>query len=450
MEYGDLNSRFKQLQNIVSTATDTAIRTSTASEELFSERYKSTLTTSYGTKNNNVSTKTESTLKVLSENGDSWVEGNTYVMSKYYTQYGRFPRSQGEYNSFNASWGTDEDIYSWIFGNVGTVFNKYEWANKRTKMWNSTLWQGYSTNRTPTPNFMSFYNGIGKYMESDTYVKVKFDDTYNIEQKTIPTLTQMGLQLDTTWNGNTYGGSLKTTDYLSSVVHFGKSASGLATTSYYLTPYSLGVTYVPVEVLKPTFLSHLEQLVRFNKVKHTVTSAGDLSDFASADGCLTTDVFDSGANAVHIDSAITNIINDGSIEYDLSSVQVKVDYFLVDFYNSANYLVVNKIEGSTSQYNSSGTRVVNGSNTLTSLPDRLKARDTSPDKDGRRIVAKVSVKMKVHIPYKSSILQWFRHLNDTDGSNHYDLRLWDETSEQVDFNSNGVWFYYTTYTAVSR
>lgn len=446
MEYSDLNSRFKQLQNIVSTATDTAVRTSTASEELFTEKYKLLTTTSYGTKED-PDKKTESVLKVLSSNGNTWVEGNTYVMAMFYEENGRFPKTQDEYtayansnNSFSNPNNTDESIYSWLFGNVGSAYTKYSWANSRTKLWNSSKWNGYTgVARTPTTNFKNFYDSIGKYMTSDAYVKVYSNGSYNVEVKTIPTLTQMGLQLDTTWNGNVNGGSSYTNDYLSSVVHFGKAANGIADTSYYLTPYSLGVTYVPVEVLKPAFLSHMEQLIRFNKVKHTVTSSGDLSDFASADGCITTDVFDNGTNAVHVDNSSTNILNDGEIEYDLSTVQVKVDYFLVDFYDTDNYLVVNRIEGS-----------IPYENNLTKLPLALKGKDTSTAKDGKRIVAKVSVKLKVHIPYKSSILQWFRHLNDTDGSNHYDIRLWDEDSAKVDFNSNGIWFYYTTYTAVSR
>ena len=84
------------------------------------------------------------------------------------------------------------------------------------------------------------------------------------------------------------------------------------------------------------------------------------------------------------------------------------------------------------------------------MPDVLKSKDTSKDKLGKRIVAKVTVKLKVHVPYQSSILQWFRELTDTDGNNHYDIRLWDEDADEADRNSNGVWFSYTTYTAISR
>lgn len=449
MEYSDLNSRFKQLQNTVSTATDTSIRASMASEELFSEKFKST-TTSIATNLNGATLS--GGVKVLAEDGSSWVSGSNYVMAMFYSEYNRFPTSQSEYNVYRDSHIADDTaVYTWLFGNVGSVYNKYPWANEKTKLWHSPKWDGISTNRTPTPEFKEFYNNIGKYMTSSTYVKTQTaGNTFEVEEKDIPTLTQMGLQLDTNYNGNNSGGSTYTNDFLSSVIHFGKAYNNIADTSYYLTPYSLGVTYVPVKVFKPVFLAHLEQLIRYDKVKSTVLSDGDLENFRSANGCISTEVYDGGVNQEHTDISGTKILNNGDIEYDLSTVKVKVDYFLVDFYDNANYEVVNKIEGATSQYNASGNLDINGSNLLTNLPARLRNSDTSPLKNGNRIVAKVSVKMKVHIPYKSSVLQWFRHINDTDGTNHYDIRLWDDVAQNVEFNSNGVWFYYTTYTAIHR
>lgn len=448
MEYTDLNSRFKQLENTVSTATDTALFSSTASEEFFSSKFASEMTSHSA---DNIT----GTIKVYSSSGNCWVSGELYKMAYFYSEHNRFPSSQGEYDT-SVKDMTTGDIYTWLFGNTGSVYNKYLWANSKTKLWNlwnSTKWNNIGTDRTPTENFEAFYDAIGKLMTSEAYVKVKSGSSYDVEQKTIPTLTQMGLQLDDTFNGNTSGGGTVTNDYLSSVTHFGKAYNGIADTLYYLTPYSLGVTYVPTEVFKPAFIAHLDQLVRYESVKHTVTSDSDIDDFKSSTGCISTEVYTGGTtNAVHTDTSETNIINDGEIEYDLDTVKVKVDYFLVDFYNTANYIIVNRIEGSTSQYNAAGNVFANSSNTLKTLPQRLKAKDTSNSatKSGNRIVAKVSVKIKIHIPYKSSILQWFRQINDTDGSNHYDIRLWDETTNSVQSDSNGLWYYYTTYTAIAR
>ena len=449
LEYSDLNSRFRQLENIVSTATDTAIRTSTASEELFSNEYKSNFTTSKGTNSdkNNIT----STLKVLSKDGNSWVDGNTYAMARYYNENNScFPKDQKTYDNFNKS-KKDEDVYSWLFGGVGSAYNNlnYTWANKGTKLWgNEKLIDYNGKSRQPTTNFRKFYDAIGYKMQSKTYVKQKSGDSFDVVETWIPTLTQMGLTLDEI---NKIGSSV-TNDYLSSSVHLGKSKNGISDTTYYLTPYSLGVTYVPTEVLKPAFASHLEQLVRFNKVKHTVTnSSGDLEDFASANGCISTEVYADGSNAKHKANDSSKIINDGVIEYDLSTIKVKVDYFYVNFYEEGNSKIVNKIEGATSNYDANGN-VKNGNSSLfTDLPNRLKERDTSYDKSGFRIVAKVSVKLKVHIPYKSSILQWFRYKNaDESKPNHYDVRRFDADTDSTDNNADGVWFYYSTYTAVSR
>lgn len=453
MEYYSLSGRFRQLENTVSTALETAVRTSTASEEMFSEKYKMedwTSSRGVGSNNKHGEAIAPSTLKVLSKDGNSWVEGKTYVMSKYFQENGKFPETQYDYTSYESSNSTDEDIYRWLFGDTGSAYYCYDWANQyKSKLWfndevaltyQAKLDTNLNASRQPTTNFKAFYDSIGNEITSNTYIKKRSGDSFDVVSESIPTLTQMGLTLDSTYNGNTLGGSDYTSDFLSSVTHFGKSSNGLADTTYYLTPYSLGVTYVPIEVLKPAFLSHIEQLIRFNKVKHTVTDPNDLSDFASADGCIGTEVYDydNGGNKKHLSSS-KGIINDGQIEYDLSTVKVKVDYFVVDFYDTKNATIVNRLEGA-----------IPYENDLTKLPKSLENKDTSKDKLGKRIVAKVSVKLKVHVPYQSSILQWSRYLTDFYGDNHYDIRLWNEDTDDVDRHSDGVWFSYTTYTAISR
>ena len=459
MEYYSLSGRFRQLESTVSTALETAVRTSTASEEMFSEKYKMAETSSKGVGVNNKKGDkiAPSTLKVLSKDGGSWVEGKTYVMAKYYEENNKFPETQLAYTSYESSNSTDEVIYKWLFGGTGSAYYCYDWANQyKSKLWfnnevaityQTKLGSNLNSSRQPTTNFKAFYDSIGNKMNSNTYIKKRSGDSFDVVSKSIPTLTQMGLTLNSTYNGNTLGGSDYTSDFLSSVTHFGKSASGLADTTYYLTPYSLGVTYVPVEVLKPAFLSHIEQLIRFNKVKKTVTSVGNLSDFASANGCIDTEVYlgGGGTSQHHTDTSVDTsknsrvLLNDGQVEYDLSTAKVKVDYFTVDFYDKNNATIVNRLEGA-----------IPYENDLTKLPDALRNKDTSKDKLGKRIVAKVTVKLKVHVPYQSSILQWFRELTDKDGNNHYDIRLWNEVSNDVDRTSNGVWFSYTTYTAISR
>lgn len=430
MEYTDLTERFRQLENIVSTSTDTAVRNSMATEEFFSSNYKSS-TTSIAKDNNGKSL--QSTLKIF--NGGTWVIGKTYVMAKYYGEKGKFPDNQTDYNTYATANDKDEVIYKWLYGGTGSAYNLYGWANSGSKMYGSLAVEDLGKDREPSARFKAFYDNIGYKMRTKTYVKVKSGTSYTVEEREIPVLAQMGLKL-TSYNDKSPavdGSSDITNDFLNSVTHFGKSASGVADTTYYFTPYTLGVTYIPTEVLKPVLLSHLEQMVRFSRVKHTVTdSSTDMNDFGSATGCISTEVFDGdrSSSATHKSTVTTNIINDGQIEYDLSTLKTKVDYFYVDFYDDVNVDIVQKIEGTT--------------------PAKLKERDTSASKNGNRIVARVTVKLKVHVPYKSSILQWFRHLNDSDGTNHYDIRLWDTENDTTDISYDGVWFSYTTYTAVKR
>ena len=458
LEYANLSDRFKVLENTVNTALETAVRTSTASEEMFSEKYKSE-TSSRGTSDSTVASP--STLKVLSKTGNSWVTGKTYVMAHFYEENGRFPDTQSEYNSEESSFSTDADVYKWLFGGIGSVHHdtSLEWATKyKTKLWVNdqakldfiskldAITSSSTSDREPTSDFEEFYNNIGNKMKTTTSLKVKDDDSFKVEAKEIPVLSQMGLLLDSC----NEKGSDVTSDNLTSVTHFGKASNGIADTTYYLTPYSLGVTYVPTKVLKPAFLSHLEQIVRYNKYKGDASDES-ARDFTESTGCIGTDVYvDGGVNSEeHYDASSDNIINDGNIEYDLDDVKVKVDYFYVDFYDDANYNIVNRIEGSTSQY--VGDTLMHGLNPINTLPSRLKAKDTSASKDGHRLVAKVSVKIKIHVPYKASILQWFRYLNTTAGdTNHYDIRLFDESTDGIIFDSDGVWFGCSTYTAVHR
>jgi hypothetical protein len=64
-----------------------------------------------------------------------------------------------------------------------------------------------------------------------------------------------------------------------------------------------------------------------------------------------------------------------------------------------------------------------------------------------RIVARVSVKIKCHVPYKSSILQWMAQKT---GTRHFDIKSYDPEHFGVVDDSDGLWFKYTTYYCTSR
>lgn len=463
-EYDSMREKIQRLDATFDLAVDSALSSSMASEELFSDDFLNKISSQGFAKNGSNTRYLESQTKIF-RNGN-WVVGNTYIMAMYYEQCGTFPTSQHLYDVFERGIDTT-DIYEWLFGGSGSDYHhaSLNWANK------STASVTTNTNRTATNKFKSFYNSVGKELTLKYMVKQKVsgNNSYTIDSScTVPTLTLMGLKLNN-FNEVT---STKTADNFTSSLHKGKNNS-----AYYLTPYSLGVTYVPVEVLKPTVLSHLEQMIRFSKCKQSPTSgsmSSILTAYKSADGCIPNSMLRATGNAstttgLYVNSSgnastteldhryydtksyvagVSNILNDGQIEYDMSTLQVKVDYFVVDFYNNANYKIVNYIEGSTP---SSGNDTQARQNILT-LPERLAATDTarSNNASGKRIVAKVTVKMKIHIPYESSVLTWLTSKYSTKSNEHYDVKLWSPQTNSIVSNYDGLWYQYSTYTAIAR
>lgn len=476
-EYIDLAERFQQLEQTVQTSLDLAIDSSVASEELFSSNFQDKMVSSYGT-DSSASSLVSSTL-LLYRDG-RWISGNSYVFSAFYNENGRFPETLSEYNSVWGSQVNIADIYEYLYGDVGEDYtnSSLAWANRSqsTKNLYSSIATDMSfTHATPSarkPNsvgynaagltslddFEQFYDSIGYKMTTTSTVRVKNGDRFDITQETFPTLAQMGLKLDT-FNSTT---SSITADNFQSSYKIGKASVGKAKTVYYLTPYSLGVTYVPVSILKPMFLANLETQVRLNKLSSSnpkdVDEAYAILD--EADGCVSTKVYTSGDDtAPHQPESNELIVNDGLIEYDLNSAQVKVDYFFVDFYDTTNADIVGRIEGCMSGYNSDGTRKgISQSVLLENTVNNLKDSDTSSDyynskgqhgvTSGHRLVARVSCKIKVHVLYQSSIIQWAQY--KFGDAKHFDIRSWDSANGKMSTTADGTWFQYTTYYAVTR
>lgn len=487
MEYNSLSERLQQLENTVSTSVETALDTSMASEELFNEKFSNKVYSVSGGLNSDKRYAVSSQIRVY-RNG-TWVTGNPYIMSFYLEDKGKFPESQTDYDNYSdETFRNDWDIFERLFGDIHSDYNdsSLSWGNtnKTTKTESSKINNFQSKqslgDRQPQPDFKEFYDRVGKNMISYQNIKRKDGKSFRIEPRYYPTLANMGLKLadgSTTRNPggqnnptivNANISSIYTLDNWVMSAHVGKSrAEGtkvLQPSRYYLTPYSLGVTYVPTNVFKGTLLAHLEQSVRFNKIK-----SGDITDssfdataedggksLSTADGCITTSVYDGGTQVTHKDSTGDQIINDGLVEYDLSTLKVKVDYQLVDFYDDANYQIVNRVLGSKSGFDINGNKL--DGYKLGDLPKEIKDADTSTDKehkDGYRIVARVSAKVKIHIPYQSPIMQWMSYLEskedkNKDKDNHYGIRLWNpETSSMVE-DEDGLWYQYTTFRAISR
>ena len=373
------------------------------------------------------------------------------------------------------------------------------------------------------------YNDFELYLKSvydaiytSGYIKTKSNDynsNYTLSNYSYPVLMNMGLRtrsdnLDSIfyentgvlsqspvshtkkWNDMLDKASNETNDYFTGSFHWGKTRQfGAGQTSsksgvtgnyskYFLTPNTLGVTYVPLSVVKPNFIGLLKTKVQLNKVSGgDGIQKGEIQQIVTESiGCIDTDVYDKTQGVVanesekHHVSSTENIINDGDIEYDLNSVRVKVEYFDCDFYNDNDEInqVVSRIEGAVpnwkkddSNYGKSTGLFLSQNENLHEIINRLKATDTSSnivyDKDGKdgrgkRLVAKVTFRIKVHIPYHSSILQLMCHKDNN--SAHYDIRRFipnsndvvreDPNANHADMNKSGVWYQYTTYYSVTR
>ena len=373
------------------------------------------------------------------------------------------------------------------------------------------------------------YNDFELYLKSvydaiytSGYIKTKSNDynsNYTLSNYSYPVLMNMGLRtrsdnLDSIfyentgvlsqspvshtkkWNDMLDKASNETNDYFSGSFHWGKTRQfGAGQTSsksgvtgnyskYFLTPNTLGVTYVPLSVVKPNFIGLLKTKVQLNKVSGgDGIQKGEIQQIVTESiGCIDTDVYDKTQGVVanesekHHVSSTENIINDGDIEYDLNSVRVKVEYFDCDFYNDNEInQVVSRIEGAVPNWkNSDGSNYgkatglfLSQNENLHEIINRLKATDTRSnivyDKDGndgrgKRLVAKVTFRIKVHIPYHSSILQLMCHKDRN--SAHYDIRRFipnsndvvreDPNANHADMDNSGVWYQYTTYYSVTR
>ncbi|SEW38976.1 hypothetical protein [[Clostridium] fimetarium] len=437
MEYATFNRTTQRLMTNFDLAVESAINLSTGSEEFFSDKFNTAISSQATSIDK--SKLLYATTKVYRDG--NWITGNIYLMSMYYNQNGAFPESQTDYNMY-ASGKTSENIFEYLFGKVGTDYSNADlkWANNSSDI--SII--GGSKRQVTNTNFLEFYTKVGYKITSNIACKQKNENSWTPVNETVPTLTQMGLRLNP-YNEVT---SQITNDNFTTTAHQGTNNS-----VYYLTPASMGVTYIPIEVLKPTVLSNLEQMIRFSKCgldPLTSTSIDINKTYASAEGCIATNVYDDGNGGASSSSlghrttdispqytSTTDMLNDGYVEYDMSTLKVKVDYFVVDFYDTANWKIANDIYGA-----------IPNQSDLTTLPSKLKAADTTQDKtavDGNKIVARVTVKCKIHIPYRSSLLQWFINITSDDENEHYDIKLWDEESKSIVTDSDGVWYQYSTY-----
>lgn len=491
MEYTKLTVRVQNAENTVQQCLDAALDISTASEELFTEKAQAELASiaSYGNQRYVSYGYTRDTGEgfLYGKSGESdlvfarttlFMDGrfrpiNAYQLARYYDQYHTLPTRVSQMASLNSETDQMTKIYKFLFGESGQEYTNsgLSWANRSVAKKKDYAASGIASARTANSEFKQFYDNIGKYQNTVGYLKKRSGNAYTLELKKYPTLVNMGLKLHS-YNET---GSAYTDDNFSSSYHVGKAYRGTRKTRYYLTPTSLGVTYVPVSVLKPLFIANLDTLCRLQRLsggeitRTTFDNTTALNAVRSADGCIPTEVYSGGGwgtggsartQEVHTTDATEKIINNGDCEYDLNSVQVKVDYFFIDFLHAnhnSTRILASKLNGMlnapsghgqnsyrdytldrfNAQENDTGTTVNDAA--YTSMYEQIRMQ---------RIVARVSVKLKIHMPYKSPVMQWMCYIGG--GSPHFDMRMYDPWNDTADMGSNGVWYKYTTYYCQTR
>lgn len=490
LEYSDLTERFVSIEDTVQEALDMAISESVHSEEFFSAQYQSKLMSYAGIGDTNNDVTAEASTLIWLKGAGCFAQVNTYQFAQWYNNNGRLPSSMGDVSAIMSigsshRYGLSGYIFEWLYGGAGTEYNSPGLAYANRNSARQAEYTGENTNRGVTnSDFQQYYNQVGKMQRTAGYLKEAISGTssYRLVLQTYPVLANMGLN----WMDSLNSASSSTTaDNLCSSLHIGKSRYGALDTYYFLTPSSLGVTYVPVEVLKPVFVANLDTIVRLNKLgasSKNENSAGAVATLQEASSCVETSVFDfntysdeytnitnraSGLgadnHAFHLKSSPQEtIVSDGLIEFDLSTIQVKVDYFYHDFSDgsSDSALLISKLNGTLSDGASSESAL--RSATLQAFLNQDSSQYVSPfistsysseydAIDSVRIVARVTAKVKVHVPYQSALLQWASYMFT--GTKHFDIKRFDPANQAAFHtvaDSDGLWYQYTTYFCTSR
>lgn len=524
LEFNNLSERLSLLENNIDLALDRSLEAATASEEFFTATYQeykamqdnSGIILSHGESktavaNNHSHKGVGANMLLCDRDSGKWYDASAYILAGYYEKYHMLPKTMNDYMNYEHQLTSASNshgnyltrlIYTWLFGESGHSYQDYDWCNGSITVASALEDAGIEYNeRKPSDNFKDFYDKIGKSIVVNGVVKVKTGDTYKTEYKSYPVLDNMGLDFGDRCTSPTAD---YMTDNFCMSEHAGKAVKGRYTT-YFLTPYSLGVTYVPLEILKPVFMGNLDTIARLQRVSSGGLDGNVDADFASASKCNETSVYTGTAfTQQHHHTDIDNytpyinnyqapygiidnadkvqIVTDGNVEYVLNTVQMRVDYFTADFYDTGYKNIVGRIEGSLTAQGSESQ-----ANALDRTVGKLKQSDTYAGakkqamKDnaiGNRIVAKITVRLRVHILYQSSILQWLSYkdwkANNMKSEWHGSIKEIDPSTEQIvgradsGFfsyllgrttgdplksrlkSSDGTWYQTSTYFAVTR
>ena len=259
-------------------------------------------------------------------------KGGLYTLSKYFWDNGNsFPKvpTVSDLSRF--------ELYSWLF--TGTDADSVDDLN--------TLNVADFQNST----FYDFYSNVGSKLTYDTDILTQYqagdDNAYTMFSNiSVPLLQKMGLPFgylvsgkssedghafDLCFNGCTDVNVVNT--LLSNVVKGERNddSSELSLDSdtdtsdnevYYFTPYSLGVTYLPMKTLYPAVLLSLERECAdaMNSRHLFISDVNNIKNKNAGDYISTDDMFSDEA---------TSVITDGYVYYDLSTLRLNIKYYYI-------------------------------------------------------------------------------------------------------------------------
>lgn len=451
-EYINLSDRFESLTNTFNCAVESSVDYSINAEEFFSEKTASLA--------DNISSDSGAQLSttVFTKQGYSY-KVNPYAYAMYFNKYmltannyilSTMPSALGG-NTLKTS-----TVYSWLYGSVGfnwpaikiaknglstSTIAKYE-ALANTGTSNAiTNYNGISSNglisqlkyassgaftssaRTLSSDFSSFYNAIGKHITVNGNTKQYTSNSFESVNRSYPVLWNMGLAFGQ--DSLNY-----TMQNWQSVPKLGKRNS-----VYYLTPNSLGVTYVPIKMVYPTLVNTITNTVICNKLAEgNVNPASNTVESAtivkSAFGC---------SDAAHTGTS-TNIVNDGDVEYDLDSLNVGVTYYLYDFGGTSSTKHDFMFQLSRATNWTTGTYSAYATTNKNHMLNHLSTANTNT-----RIVAKITASIKVYVPYQCDFLKFANRMGYSGATQHYSIRPFDNNTDKMVKGKDGFWYEYSTY-----
>ena len=433
VELYSLINKIENVNNTLPTSIESALNTALQSEEMF------------GNGSANFDSRTGRQQNIVYYNGDEWINANIYSLARAcYPSNGGFD-TLAIHQLLNSSYSdavdnsdidtSDSDksfceLYAWAFSEDGAVFER---ADKTPK---------YEIQNVPNSYFQNFYNTIGKYYLTRGY-KLQSDSSGFItkqEWAKYPTLEQTGYDLEEDVNksvvrndasgskfwyvqdGESVAKAGKVHVYKHDGNTGGNKATGTEQSTYMLTPYSLGITYLDPRVTKTVIAANIIKTMQLQALDIGASNASVEKALDNSIGNI--QIGDSELQTVY-ESSIT--VNNGQFEVDvdLDNIDVNIEYANVNFFDEDNNGLVNKIQG----YVPGTSATNNNTETVTKLMEKNTAKlyKESPSKRivedksgtsggtpkndperGNRVVAKVTVSLDLNIPYTTPFMRWIR------------------------------------------